>query len=97
MHDIGVPVRREGWMETVYDWVSLGIFAGLIVLFLQRSTTDRAEKDASLLYYLGAGVGCAVANYFGNKGENLIAILLIAATVAFIILCLKPFKLRPRS
>lgn len=84
-------------METVYDWVSLGIFAGLIVLFLQRSTTDRAEKDASLLYYLGAGVGCAVANYFGNKGENLIAILLIAATVAFIILCLKPFKLRPRS
>jgi hypothetical protein len=97
MHYIGVPVRREGWMETVYDWVSLGIFAGLIVLFLQRSTTDRAEKDASLLYYLGAGVGCAVANYFGNKGENLIAILLIAATVAFIILCLKPFKLRPRS
>jgi hypothetical protein len=97
MHYIGVPVRREGWMETVYDWVSLGIFAGLIVLFLQRSTTDRAEKDASLLYYLGAGVGCAVANYFGNKGENLIAILLIAATVAFIILCLKPFRLRPRS
>lgn len=84
-------------METVYDWVSLGIFAGLIVLFLQRSTTDRTEKDASILYYLGAGVGCAVSNYFGNKGEHLIAILLIAATVAFIILCLKPFKLRPRS
>lgn len=36
-------------METVYDWVSLAIFAGLIVLFLQRSTGDRAEKDAPLL------------------------------------------------
>jgi hypothetical protein len=94
---MGVPVRRETWMETVYDWVSLGIFAGLIVLFLQRSTSDRAEKDASLLYYLAAGVGCAVANYFGNEGEHLIAIVLIAATVAFIIWFLKPFKLRPRS
>jgi len=81
-------------METVYDWVSLAIFAGLIVLFLQRSVGERTEKDASLLYYLGAGVGCAVANYFGNHGQDLIAIVLLAATVVFIILCLKPFKLR---
>lgn len=84
-------------METIYDWVSLAIFAGLIVLFLQRSTSDHSDKDASLLYYLGAGVGCAVANYFGNKGQDLIAILLIAATIAFILYFLKPFKLRPRS
>ena len=84
-------------METVYDWVSLAIFAGLIVLFLQRSVGERAEKDASLLYYLGAGVGCAVANYFGNHGQDLIAILFLAATVAFIISVLKPFKLKPGS
>jgi len=84
-------------METVYDWVSLAIFAGLIVLFLQRSVSERAEKDASLLYYLAAGVGCAVANYFGNHGQDLVAILLLVATVVFIILCLKPFKLRPGS
>jgi len=84
-------------METVYDWVSLAIFAGLIVLFLQRSVGERAEKDASLLYYLVAGVGCAVANYFGNHGQDLVAILLLVATVVFIILCLKPFKLRPGS
>ena len=84
-------------METIYDWVSLAIFAGLIVLFLQRSTAERAEKDVSLLYYLGAGVGCAAANYFGNKGQDLIAVLLIAATVAFIAYFLKPFHLKPRS
>jgi hypothetical protein len=80
-------------METIYDWASLAIFAGLIVLFLQRSVSERAQKDASLVYYLGAGVGCAVANYFGNHGQNLIAILLLVATVLFIIMCLKPFKL----
>ena len=84
-------------METIYDWVSLAIFAGLIVLFLQRSIGERAEKDASLFYYLGAGVGCAVANYFGNEGQDIVAILLLVATVGLIIFCLKPFKLKPGS
>ena len=84
-------------MDTIYDWVSLAIFAGLVVLFLQRSTSEHNGKDASLLYYLGAGVGCAAANYFGNHGENVIAILLIAATIATIVVFLKPFKLTPRA
>jgi hypothetical protein len=84
-------------MKTIYDWVTLAIFAGLIVLFLQRSIGERPEKDASLLYYLGAGVGCAVANYFGNHGQDLVAVLLLAATIGFIIFYLKPFKLRRGS
>jgi hypothetical protein len=79
-------------MDTIYDWISLAIFAGLIVLFLQRSTTDRGEKDVSLLFYLGAGTGCAVANYFGNHHQPVIAIALLSATIAFIIYFLKPFK-----
>lgn len=84
-------------MSSIYDWVSLAIFAGLIVLFLQRSTGDRDEKDVSLLYYLGAGVACAVANYLGNHGQDIAAIALLAATVAFIIIYLKPIKLKPGS
>ena len=83
-------------MDTIYDWLSLAIFAGLIVLFLQRSTSERAEKDVSLLYYLAPGVGCAVANYFGDKGQDIIAILLLAATLGFIAYFLKPFQ-RPSS
>lgn len=79
-------------MQSVYDWVSLAIFAGLIVLFLQRSTSEHAEKDAPLFYYLAAGVGCAMANYFGNRGQDIIAILLLVATVGFIIYFLKPIK-----
>ena len=84
-------------MDTIYDWVSLAIFAGLVVLFLQRSTSEHEGKDASLLYYLWAGIGCAVANYFGNHGQDMIAILLLLATVAFIAVFLKPFRLTPRS
>jgi hypothetical protein len=83
-------------MKTIYDWLSLGIFAGLIVLFLQRSTSDRAERDVSLFYYLGGGVGCALANYFGNRGEDLVAVLLLVATVGFIIYFLKPFRPKPK-
>jgi hypothetical protein len=83
-------------METVYDWISLGIFAGLVVLFLQRSTTDHADGDVSLFYYLAAGVGCAVANYFGNKGQDLAAIAILVATVGFILYFLKPFRARPK-
>jgi hypothetical protein len=79
-------------MDTIYDWLSLAIFAGLIVLFLQRSTSDRADKDVSLIYYLGAGVGCAVANFFGDKGQDVVAIVLLAATLGFIGYFLKPFQ-----
>ena len=79
-------------METVYDWITLSIFAGLIVLFLQRSVSDRAEKDASLLYYLAGGAGCAAANYFGNEGQHVVAIAIIVATLGLIIYFLKPFN-----
>ena len=84
-------------METPYDWVTVGIFAGLVVLFMQRSTSDEVQDESdSLLLYLGAGLGCAVANYIGNKGLHLIAIPLILATLAFIFYYLRPFKSWPR-
>ena len=84
-------------METPYDWVTVGIFAGLVVLFMQRSTSvEVQDENDSLLLYLGAGLGCAVSNYIGNKGLHLIAIPLILATLAFIFYYLRPFKSWPR-
>ena len=40
-------------METIYDWVTVAIFAGLIVLFLTRSTAEEQprEHDSLLLYF----------------------------------------------
>lgn len=79
-------------METIYDWITLGVFAGLVVLFLQRSVGEEAEPNDSLLMYLAAGVGCAVVNYFGNEEQHIVAIPLLLLTLAFIVRYLKPFS-----
>jgi uncharacterized membrane protein YccC len=85
-------------VETVYDWVTVAIFAGLVVLFVQRSTSEEpAGEHDSLLLYLGAALGCAVANYLGNKGLHLLAIPLIAATILFIVYYLRPFRFWPKT
>lgn len=80
-------------METAYDWITVGIFAGLIVLFMQRSTSE-GESDIHdpLWMYLVAGAGCAVANFVGNEGQHVLAILAIVGTLAFVFHFLKPFR-----
>ena len=84
-------------METIFDWVSVAIFAGLIVLFVHRSTsaTDD-EPDEPILPYLIGGVGCAVGNYFGNNGMLPLAILALGATILYVFYYLRPIPGWPR-
>jgi hypothetical protein len=82
-------------METVYDWVTLAIFAGLVVLFLQRSMSDE-RQDSMIPYMVGAGI-CALANYLGNGGYDLLAAALIVVNLVFIVVVLKPIDLPRRS
>ena len=77
-------------METAYDWVTVAIFAGLITLFLQRSAM--ADPVDSIYHYLPPAVGCAVANYFGNQGDNAVAIVIILAVLGYIWLVLRPLN-----
>lgn len=78
-------------MKTPYDWIAVGIFAGLIVLFMQRSTSESETVHDPLWMYITAGVGCAIANYVGNKGMQVAAILAIVLTLGFILHFLRPF------
>lgn len=82
-------------METVYDWTTIIVFAGLIVLFLQRS---QGEPRDHLWQYLVAAIGCATTNYLGNEAikassvpYHLAAVGLGVATLAFIWFALRPF------
>ena len=77
-------------MQTPYDWITIAIFAGLIVIFLQRSVGEGEPQD-SILSYLPPAVGCAVSNYVGNQGYDILAILGIVAVLAYSFIVLKPF------
>lgn len=84
-------------METIYDWVTMAVFAGLIVLFLQRSS-EAVQRD-SLWQYLVAAVGCAVCNYLGNQGYetgnvafHVGAVAVLIGVLAFIYYVLRPFE-----
>ena len=77
-------------METIFDWITVTLFAGLIVLFMQRSTAE--EPQDSLWQYLAASAGCALANYLGNEGFTVVAILVIAGVLGFVWVVLKPLE-----
>lgn len=77
-------------METIYDWVTLAMFAGLIILFLQRSTA--AEPSDKIYQYAPPAIGCAVVNYLGNKGLGLVAVVGIVAILAYVWYVLKPLR-----
>ena len=78
-------------MVTIFDWVTMAIFGGLVVLFLQRSAAP-PEKHDNMLHYVPPALGCAIANYLGNHGEGPIAIGLILAILGYVIFVLKPFN-----
>jgi hypothetical protein len=77
-------------MSTVFDWVTMIIFGGLVVLFLQRSIGPGPKQD-TILHYMPPAVGCAVANYLGNHGHGAIAIAIVLAIVGYVIFVMKPF------
>ena len=82
-------------METAYDWLTLALFAGIIVLFLQRSSMENPPDR--MIDYLPPALGCALANYAGNKGlehNNLllhgVAGALVIGVAVYVWLVLKP-------
>ncbi len=77
-------------MQTPYDWLTIAIFAGLIVIFLQRSVGDDEPVD-SIWHYLPPMVGCAVANQLGNHGYQVFGVLGIVAVLAYTWFVIKPF------
>jgi len=77
-------------MDTVYDWVTVLIFAGLITLFLQRSSMD--DPPDTIWHYMPPAIGCALANYLGNEGMDVIAIAVIAIVVGYVFVILKPLS-----
>lgn len=79
-------------MQTIFDWLSLIVFSGLAVLFLQRSVSG--ESLGRMAFYLPPAGGCALANWLGNNGAPVAGAAALAASVAYIALVLKPVAFR---
>ena len=75
-------------METPFDWLTLMVFTGLVVLLLQRSAADNPVDK--LWQYAPPAVGCAVVNYLGNEGYVVIAIAGLVAVIAYLYYVLRP-------
>lgn len=87
MDVLGAAVDWSACMETVWDWLTIFIFAGLVTLLLQRSSEDH-PKD-KLWQYFPAALACAVANYLGNHGVVWAAVAILIGLVAYVLVVLK--------
>lgn len=74
-------------METIWDWLTIFAFAGLVTLLLQRSSED--EPKDKLWQYGPPAVACAVANQVGNAEYHLFAALIMAGVIAYVFWVLK--------
>ncbi len=79
-------------LSSIYDLVTMVLFAGLAVLFLQRSTAP--EPQDHMWQYAPPAIALATANQVGNKLPEIawVAWLIIAAAVIYVVYVLKPFR-----
>jgi hypothetical protein len=83
-------------MKTIYDLVSMIAFAGLAILYLQRSASSSPDPVA-LWKYAVAAFGCELADYFGDHGMPLASIATFVALAIFSVAMLKPFHVKDRE
>lgn len=78
-------------MKTFFDWTTIALFGVLVVLFLQRSADPQGPRD-KIYQYAPPALGCAIANYLGNNGEQIAAIAVIVLSVGYTLFVLDPFR-----
>lgn len=83
-------------MKTIFDLVTLALFAGLAILYLQRSASAAPDPVATWKYAIAA-IGCAVADYLGDHDQQIASILIFAAVVIFSLATLHPFRRGPSA
>lgn len=74
-------------METIWDWLTVFVFAGLVALMLHRSSQDRPPDR--LIQYLVPAAGCAIANYIGNNYSDVAAAIALALVGVYLVVVLK--------
>ena len=81
-------------MKTIYDLISVALFALLAILYLQRSASEEPDQ-IPLWRYAVAAMGCASADYLGNNGYPVGSTIIFVITIGFSLIMLKPFEKHP--
>jgi hypothetical protein len=66
-------------METLFDFVTVACFVGLVFAFFRFANRD----TRTLLEFGLSGIVLAVANQLGNAGQTLLAVGLILGSLVF--------------
>lgn len=77
-------------MQTIYDWLSVILFCGLALTFLERSL--RPIKGDSMLRYIPPAAGCALGNWLGNSGYTVAAAAVLASVLVYYLTVLRPLR-----
>ena len=82
-------------VSSIYALVTIVLFAGLAVLYLQRSTAE--EPQDHMWQYAPPAIGLMIANQVGKHlpGFEALAWLIMISTVVYVVYVLKPFKQAP--
>jgi hypothetical protein len=78
-------------LKTIYDVISIVMFAGLAIIFLQRSAS-RSPDSIPIWKYGIPAIGCAVGDYLGNHDQMIASIAIFLAVAGFSIMILRPFR-----
>lgn len=78
-------------METLYDWWAVAIFGVLSITWLSRSVNRTSFADPALPYGICA-LGCALGNWLGNEGHDVLAAAVLSATLATYLIIIRPFR-----
>ena len=66
-------------METVFDFLTVACFAGLVIIYFQFTKRDAR----SLMQLMVSGATFAIANQAGNAGLTSLALILIVAGAGY--------------
>jgi len=71
-------------METVFDWISLALFCGIVTGFYDYISRGNTLKIASFVLFIALSTDCAAVNYFGNH-KNYIVAACLTGTLCLVI------------
>ena len=78
-------------MQTLFDWLSVLLFALIALTYLQRSLI-RTNYPDPVWRYIPPVAGCVTGNWLGNNGHPAFAIILLLTSVLFFIVILRPLR-----